>query len=52
MSLFATVAYDEDAKDYIVKIANTSDSAQDIKLDFKEGYKGEILEDDSGDAAR
>lgn len=39
--LFATVAYDEDAKDYIVKIANTSDSAQDIKLDFK-GYKGKF----------
>lgn len=39
--LFATVAYDEDAKDYIVKIANTSDSAQEIKLDFK-GYKGKF----------
>lgn len=39
--IFATTAYDNDAKDYIVKIANTSDKDQEIKLDFK-GYKGKF----------
>ena len=39
--IFATTAYDNDAKDYIVKIANTSDKNQELKHDFK-GYKGKF----------
>ena len=37
--LFATTVYDAEKGDYIVKIANTSDALQEIKLDFK-GFKG------------
>ncbi|MDE6037925.1 MAG: alpha-L-arabinofuranosidase, partial [Duncaniella sp.] len=39
--LFATTAYDEATKQYIVKIVNTSDEAQEVKLDFK-GLKGKF----------
>ncbi len=39
--IYGTAAYDDAKKDYIVKIANTSDIPQDIKLDFK-GFKGDF----------
>ncbi len=37
--LYASAVYDKDAKQYIVKIANTGDKAQEIALNFK-GAKG------------
>lgn len=33
--LFATTAYDKATSEYIVKLVNTSDAAQTVKLDFK-----------------
>lgn len=39
--IFASTSYDNDTREYIVKIANTSDENQEIKLDFK-GYKGKF----------
>lgn len=33
--LFATTAYDNATGEYIVKLVNTSDNAQEVKLDFK-----------------
>lgn len=41
--LFASAVWDEESKTYIVKVVNTSDSKQDIKVDFK-GLKRKKLQ--------
>lgn len=46
--LYASAVWDKDSKSYIVKVANTSDKAQQVKINFK-GAKG--LEDFLSDNA-